>query len=112
MNKIYAFNNGGRPNFMQAMAIAESGHVVGTHICSSEGYMRSDIGVTSTWHHEDYKAHYPDGFEVEWVDTHKLDSHEGLQAALAKNKEMTGSDKPKPKTCVEIEFSDGSRATM
>ena len=87
--KIFAFNNGGSPDWLRAVAIAESGHVVGGHICSDEGFiMQHDIGVTSNWHHDEYAKHYPDGFEVVWVPTSEIFTHPGLQAALAKNKEL------------------------
>lgn len=110
MRKIYAFNNGGRPNWYRCIAIAEDGHIVGNHICSHEGFMKSDIGVTSEWHHEDYKKHYPDGFIVEWVDTDKLDIHEGLKAALEKNKALPDSAR-EIKPYIEITLDDGSKLT-
>lgn len=84
MKKIYCFNNGGSYGWMSAVAIAEDGHVVAGHTCSSEAYMRHDLGLTSNWKHENYDNHYGEGnWELEWVDN--LDGHDGFKEALRLN---------------------------
>lgn len=52
---------------MHCSAIAEDGTALGGHLSSNEGFARHDMGVTSDWKHEGYRAHYPAGFEVVWV---------------------------------------------
>jgi len=47
-----------------------------------------DMGLHSDWKHEKYNEHYPDGFELEWVEQSKLDSHEGWKKAFQKNREI------------------------
>ncbi|HRO59372.1 MAG TPA: hypothetical protein PKZ27_03010 [Rhodocyclaceae bacterium] len=86
---IYGFNNGGSDHWYQAVAIAEDGVVLGGHICSSEGYMRHDLGVlegTRPDRHEIYQKHYPDGYRMDFVPSLDIADHEGLNAALAANK--------------------------
>jgi len=39
------------------------------------------MGITSDWHHEEYKKHYPDGFELVWVENPSND--EEFKAAFA-----------------------------
>jgi len=85
--KIFAFCNT-LPNnaqWYEVMAIAEDGTCLATHICSSPAWGPHDLGVRSDWHHDAYRAHYPDGFEMEWVDKPK--EHAGLRAAYALNQE-------------------------
>lgn len=47
-----------------AVAYDEDGEVVASHVCSSEGYVRHDMGITSQRHHEDYAQRYPGGYEL------------------------------------------------
>lgn len=83
--KIYCFNNGGSPGWLEAVALGEDGQHLASHICSHEGYMRHDLGMDgSTWKHENYNKAYGEGnWELEWVDTDKLQEHEGLNKAIA-----------------------------
>ena len=80
--KIYAFSNTMNGGEGEAIAMAEDGAVVGSHWCSNEGWVPHDLGVTSDWHHEGYKEHYPNGFEVVFVKAADVDGHEGLQSAV------------------------------
>lgn len=90
--KIYCFNNGGPAQFLSAVAIAEDGVVVGQHICSHEAYMAGDLGITGTWKHDQYNAHFGEGnWELEWVPNPK--THEGLKRAFELNKEHARIDK-------------------
>jgi hypothetical protein len=68
-----------------AFALAEDGTVLTSHYCSSMGFAKHDIGLTSDLKHEIYKEHYPDGYELEWIEFGDLDGHEGFQAALNLN---------------------------
>ena len=71
------------------VALAEDGTGLAEHLSSSEGFARHDIGLTSDWHHDDYRKHAPDGFELEWVDD--VATHPGWQAALALNRLISES---------------------
>lgn len=106
--KIYCFNNGGRPEWLEAMALAEDGTVLAGHICSHEGYMRHDLGMAgSTWKHEHYNKHYGEGnWELEWCDTETLKDHEGLTAAIALNQKNNPPTNPEAMPKVEITFSE------
>lgn len=66
-------------------ALAEDGTVLASHLSSNESFSKHDMGFTSDWKHEKYKAHYPNGFEIEWVDD--PDSNEAFKAAFALNKQ-------------------------
>ena len=86
--KIYCFNNGGSLGFMSAVAIAEDGTCVGRHCCSHEAYMQHDLGIGSDWKHDGYDKHYGEGnWELEWVPTNNIESHDGLQEAFRLNGE-------------------------
>lgn len=83
-HKIYCFNNGGSHGWMHAVAIADDGHVLAEHVCSSEGFMSHDLGITSTWKHENYNAHFGEGrWVLEWVSNPS--DHAGLQEAFRLN---------------------------
>jgi hypothetical protein len=67
--KIYCFSNGGPAGWLHAVAIAEDGNVLAEHICSDEGFMRYDLGITSDRKHDLYNAHFgDDGWVLVWVD--------------------------------------------
>lgn len=85
MKKIYCFNNGGMPGLYSILAMCEDGHVLAEHASSNDFYGKHDIGITSNWKHDRYKAHCPDGYELEWVDKPK--KHDGLMAAYRLNQE-------------------------
>lgn len=68
---------------VMACALAEDGTSLANHLSSSADFAKHDIGLTSDWHHDDYRAHYPDGYEVEWIDYEDLDAHKGFQKAWA-----------------------------
>ena len=82
--KVYAFINGGRGNMLFPCALAEDGKVLAGHCSSSPGWARHDMGADGhcTWKHELYAAHYPQGFEVEWVDDPT--THPGCREAIAR----------------------------
>lgn len=88
MPKIFCFSNvkGGGDGI--AVALAEDGTVLGTHWCSHEMYIPHDLGVNDGARpdrHEIYKAHYPQGYEMEFVPAWDVLTHKGLQAAVRLN---------------------------
>lgn len=90
---IYCFLNGGSPGWYNVLAIAEDGSALAGHVCSSPAFFLHDIGIESDWKHEHYRAHYPDGYRLEWVERDEIDGHEALQRAfaLADEKAATGA---------------------
>jgi hypothetical protein len=83
---IYGFNNGGSTGFMHAQLISADGEALGSHLCSSEGYMRADLGIlegTREDRHETFKKHYPDGYRMDFVGHADCPTHDGLNAAIA-----------------------------
>lgn len=88
MNKIYCFSNvvGGGEGI--AYAIGDDGTVLGTHYCSHEFYVPNDLGVTEGSRpdrHEAYKKHFPNGYEMEFIPSNNVETHEGLQEAFRLN---------------------------
>ena len=82
---IFGFNNGGSSGWMQAVLIAEDGTVLGGHTCSSEGYMPHDLGIlegTREDRHETFRAHYPDGYRMEFVGYDALPGHDKINQAF------------------------------
>ena len=79
-----AVNGSTRGGDVLACALAEDGTGLGSHLSSSVSFAKHDIGLTSDWHHEAYRAHCPNGYEVEWVDDPS--THTGWIAALALNR--------------------------
>lgn len=79
-------------------AMAEDGNVLCSHLSSSQGFCRHDMGLTSNWKHNYYKEHYPDGYEL--VDLTDKKSREELlavpefAAADAKATELDEADEP------------------
>ncbi len=75
-------------------ALAEDGTGLASHLSSHKGYSKHDMGLTSDWKHDTYAKHYPDDYELEWVDN--PESHKGWLAAIklnkAKSEEETKAD--------------------
>lgn len=87
---IYGFNNGGSPGWFTAVLIAEDGTPLGSHICSSEGYMPYDLGIlegTRPDRHETFQKHYPGGYRMDFVSYGDCAEHDGLQSAFKKHDE-------------------------
>lgn len=84
---IYGFNNGGDVGWMHAALIAQDGVFLGSHVCSSEGYMPHDLGVIEgsrpDRHEEEFQKHYPNGYRMEFVGYDAVKTHAGIQAAFA-----------------------------
>lgn len=81
--KIYALQNFSGGGEGPGIGIAEDGAILADHWSSNSYWAQHDLGVTSDWKHDLYKAHYPDGYEVVWVEDAEVDGHEGLQKAFA-----------------------------
>lgn len=87
---IYGFNNGGAPDFLAGVLLAEDGSCLGSHICSDEGYMRHDLGIlegSRPDRHETFREHYPDGYRMDFVGAEEVTGHIGLTEAYRKNQE-------------------------
>jgi len=85
---IYGFNNGGSSGWMSACLIAEDGTGLGGHACSHEGYMPHDLGIidgSRPDRHEKFRAHYPDGYRMDFVSYDDVPSHAGLKKAFELN---------------------------
>lgn len=88
---IYGLNNGGTPGFYLAVLVAEDGKFLGSHLCSSEGYMRMDLGIlsgTGLDRHKGFQEHYPDGYRMDFVPYDQITTHPGLQVAIKLNQEQ------------------------
>lgn len=95
---IYGFNNGGSPGWMYAVLMAQDGTVLGGHCCSHEGYMEADLGVlegTREDRHETFRAHYPDGYRMEFIRGSEVRTHAGLAAAYALNQAQAAQSEQK-----------------
>lgn len=94
---IYGFNNGGSPGWWAAVAIAEDGHALGSHLCSDEGFMYHDLGIVEgsrpDRHENDYRAHYPDGYRMDFVSHADVPGHAALQLAFQRNKALAEETK-------------------
>ena len=88
MNKIYCFSNvvGGGDGI--AYAMGDDGQVLGSHWCSCEFYVPGDLGVkegSRPDRHETYSKHFPNGYEMEFVRSSDIETHEGLKEAFRLN---------------------------
>lgn len=89
---IYGFCNGGSHGWYNMHLLAEDGKHLGGHVCSAEGYALHDLGViegSRPDRHETFRAHYPDGYRMDYVplDQVRARSHAGLEAAYQRNQE-------------------------
>lgn len=85
---IYGFNNGGPSDWLDGALLAEDGEYLGGHICSHEWYMPADLGVMSGSRpdrHEHFRAHYPNGYRMDFVPHAAAVDHAGLAAAIKNN---------------------------
>lgn len=73
---------------MVGCALAEDGTCLAGHFSSSKAWLFHDMGLTSDWKHENYREHYPEGYELEWVEFDYVGGHEGLMKACELNQAM------------------------
>jgi hypothetical protein len=86
---IFGYNAGGRAGWDNGRLIAEDGVRLGEHYCSSEEYMKGDLGILEGFgmdKHRDFQKHYPDGYRMEFVSYEDVMTHERLQDAIQKEK--------------------------
>lgn len=91
---IYGFNNGGTPGWFYAVLLAEDGEPLGGHVCSSEGYMRHDLGIVEGSRpdrHETFRQHYPDGYRMDFVPASEVMTHPGLEAAVQRHQQRAST---------------------
>jgi hypothetical protein len=70
------------------VALAEDGTGLAGHICSSHGWARHDMGIDPAgWKRDIYAKHYPEGFEVVWVEDARPGHNPDLDAAYARCQE-------------------------
>lgn len=92
---IYGFNAGGSPGWYRGFVITEDGVVLGTHICSAEGYMLHDLGIlegTREDRHENFREEYPDGYRMDFVPFAEVENHEKLKRALELNEQQAEAE--------------------
>jgi hypothetical protein len=107
--RIYCFINGGKgTDMVRAMAMAEDGTCLVQHLSSNDDFAQLDSGFAeapaltlapAAWGpnlvtRERFAEHYPDGYDLEWVDDPR--SHAGLLAAYALNQEKAKVLAPVP----------------
>lgn len=89
---IYGFNNGNAfGSDWLGCLISADGVGLGSHICSSEGWMYYDLGIYEGHRpdrHEDFKKHYPDGYRMKFVSYDEVMKDTGLVEAFRLNKEL------------------------
>ena len=93
--RIYCWVNSGKGTDWQiVLAMAEDGVVLASHCSSHHVWAMHDIGITSDWKHDAYAKHYPNGFELEWLDDPKPGTHAGFDAAYALNQIAKAAAEP------------------
>lgn len=107
-HEIYCFNNGGAAGFYQALAVADDGNVLASHLCSHECFMAHDLGMTSDWKHEEYNKHFgAENWILVWIDDPKDDPR--IKKAMELNAKLGEESHKKEaelQTHVKIEFSN------
>jgi len=83
--KIFVYATAGSPGWFIGQALAEDGTSIGGHASSSISFAKHDMGITSDWKHEGYKKHYPDGYELEWIEEKDLKEHAAFNEAFKLN---------------------------
>ena len=81
--------------------MADDGHVLGSHWCSSAYYVPHDLGVVKESRpdrHEEYAKHFPDGYEMEFISCSEVKSHEGLLEAFRLNQILAEKAEQKEET--------------
>jgi len=79
MKKIFIFINSGKgTDWIDGRALSEDGVLLTGHISSTYEFFRHDMGITSDWKHEKYKAYYPEGYEL--VEVHDPQNHPEFKA--------------------------------
>ena len=69
-----------------ACALAEDGHGLCSHMSSTIGWAKHDVGLTSSLKHDLYSKYYPEGYQLIWLD--KPEKDEGWKEAMKMNKKI------------------------
>lgn len=87
MIKIYGFCNTTdlTSNWLEAVAIADTGLVVGSHICSNISFCKFDLARKADKYDELLGK---DNWELEFISPSDVANHEGLKNALELNRQM------------------------
>lgn len=97
MNKIYVFAvKTGRSSYGYirdadpegdtiGFAMNSDKEVIASHYSSGIEWTRHDMGITSNWQHNIYKALYPDGYDLVWLGLFK-----DVREATEKIRELRG----------------------
>jgi hypothetical protein len=95
MNKIFLWCTpcpGWGEGAVLGYAMAEDGTGLANHLSSNISFSKHDMGLTSDWKHDYYKEHYPDGYELEWIEEKDLDNHVEFCKACKINSEQAGKN--------------------
>lgn len=88
--KIFIFINTRYPDGdVIPIALCEDGHCLGSHMCSREGWISHDMGISSEWKHKNYNEHCGKGnWELIYVEEKNVKGHLGIDAAYKLNQEI------------------------
>lgn len=106
---IWGFNNSDSAGWLCAQLLADDGTPLGEHVCSHEGYMAADLGVlegTRADRHEEFKAHYPRGYKMDFVSLADRAAHAGLAAAVKRYDDREQALSVARKPCKARQYSD------
>ena len=86
--KVFVWATPGATQFggVAGHAIAEDGTGLAGHISSNESWAKLDM--TSDYKKKDYAEHYPDGYEIEWIDYDDLEGHAAFNHAFRRHEEI------------------------
>jgi hypothetical protein len=88
---IFVFCNSCARHWHTIVALAEDGAGLTGHLCSDHGFIGHDMGFVGDWKHDVYNEHYPDGWQLEFVEVEDVAGHERLQQAFALNRRMAAA---------------------
>ena len=84
---IYCFVVMDYGEYLYSIALSEDGYMLTSHISTNRSFAMTDMGWNNNNDkHQQYKEHYPDGYNVAWVDD--PEDHRGVQEAIRLNKEL------------------------
>jgi len=67
--KIFVFCNSCQPDWHNVQALSEDGCFITGHICSNHCFIPHDMGLEPNgWKRDIYDKHYPEGYEVVWIE--------------------------------------------
>lgn len=84
---IFVFCNSCSNMWHYVVALAEDGAGLAGHICSAHEFIAHDMGFMGNWKHDVYDKHYPDGWQLEYVEQEDIPGHAKLQEAFRLNRE-------------------------